>query len=116
MKNRGVVLGFSGGIDSATAVGLLQRDGYDVTALTLDTLGDLRMLAAARARAQEMGISLVVKDVQQEFKDSIINYFADSYLAGQTPAPCTVCNPAIKWKHLLVEADRLGVEAIATGH
>ncbi len=116
MKNKGVVLGFSGGIDSATAVRLLQEDGYDVTALTLDTLGDERMLNSARTRAQELGVELVVKDVRQEFQNSIIEYFANSYLSGQTPAPCTVCNPAIKWKHLLIEADRIGVEHIATGH
>ena len=116
MKRRGVVLGFSGGIDSATAVRLLQRDGYDVAALTLDTLGDIQMLDGARSRAQELGVNLVVKDIQQEFKDSIIDYFANSYLAGQTPAPCTVCNPKIKWKHLLIEADKIGAEAIATGH
>ena len=116
MSKPSVVLGFSGGMDSATAVGRLRDAGYDVVAVTLDTLGDEKMLQCAQARARELGVLHVVKDVREAFKESIIQYFADSYMAGQTPAPCTVCNSAIKWKYLLEEADRLGVESIATGH
>ena len=116
MKRRGVVLGFSGGIDSATAVGLLCAEGYEVTALTLDTVGDDKMLQHARSRAEELGVSHIIKDGQREFRTSGVDYFAESYLAGRTPAPCTICNSAIKWRFLLSEANRLGVEAIATGH
>lgn len=116
MSKPSVVLGFSGGMDSATAVGRLRDAGYDVVAVTLDTLGDERMLQCAQARARELGVLHVVKDVRKAFKESIIQYFADSYMAGRTPAPCTVCNSAIKWRYLLEEADRLGVDAIATGH
>ena len=116
MKRPRVVLGFSGGLDSATAVGRLRDAGYDIVAVTLDTFGDEKMLQCAQSRARELGVLHVVKDVREAFKESIIQYFADSYMAGMTPAPCTVCNLAIKWKYLLEEADRLGVEAIATGH
>ena len=116
MSKPSVVLGFSGGMDSATAVGRLRDAGYDVVAVTLDTLGDEKMLQCAQSRARELGVLHVVKDVREAFKESIIQYFADSYMAGQTPAPCTVCNSAIKWKYLLEEANRLGVDAIATGH
>ena len=76
MKRRGVVLGFSGGIDSATAVGLLCAEGYEVTALTLDTVGDDKMLQHARSRAEELGVSHIIKDVQQEFRTSVVDYFA----------------------------------------
>ena len=82
MKRRGVVLGFSGGIDSATAVGLLCAEGYEVTALTLDTVGDDKMLQHARSRAEELGVSHIIKDVQREFRTSVVDYFAESYLAG----------------------------------
>ena len=116
MSKPSVILGFSGGMDSATAVGRLRDAGYDVVAVTLDTLGDEKMLQCAQSRARELGVLHVVKDVRKVFKESIIQYFADSYMAGRTPAPCTVCNSAIKWKYLLEEADRLGVESIATGH
>ncbi len=116
MSNSSVLLGFSGGIDSAAAVDLLRAEGYDVTALTLDTLSDEIMIQHARSRAEELGVRHIVKSVKEEFQHSVIDYFAKSYLAGRTPAPCTVCNPAIKWKFLLSEADRLGIERIATGH
>lgn len=114
MRER-VVLAFSGGMDSTTAARILQSE-YDVEALTLNTTGDNEMLSMARERATELGISLNVRDVQKEFKRDIIDYFIHSYGAGRTPAPCTVCNPAIKWRYLIEEADKLGVEHVATGH
>ena len=110
-----VVLGFSGGIDSMTAVRLLQNE-YEVEALTLNTTGDEAMLATAVERAQALGIGHHTLDVRAEFKESIIDYFTQSYMSGRTPAPCSVCNPLIKWRYLVAEADRLGVEYVATGH
>ena len=110
-----VVLGFSGGIDSMTAVRLLQSE-YEVEALTLNTTGDETMLATAAERAQTLGIVHHTLDVQAEFKESIIDYFTQSYMSGRTPAPCSVCNPLIKWRYLVAEADRLGIEYVATGH
>ena len=110
-----VVLGFSGGIDSMTAVRLLQSE-YEVEALTLNTTGDEAMLATAAERAQALGIGHHTLDVRAEFKASIIDYFTQSYMSGRTPAPCSVCNPLIKWRYLVAEADRLGVEYVATGH
>lgn len=116
MKSSSVVLGFSGGMDSATAVGILRDSGHDVVALTLDTFGQSEMLQYAQSRAAELGVPHIFRDVQAEFQDSIIQYFANSYIAGRTPAPCTICNSAIKWRYLLEEANRLGIDAIATGH
>lgn len=110
-----VVLGFSGGIDSMTAVRLLQNE-YEVEALTLNTTGDEAMLATAVERAQALGIGHHTLDVRAEFKESIIDYFTRSYMSGRTPAPCSVCNPLIKWRYLVAEADRLGIEYVATGH
>lgn len=113
--NKRVLLGFSGGIDSMTAVRLLQAE-YDVEALTLNTTGDRTMLSTAAERAQTLGIGYRTLDVQAEFKESIIDYFTQSYMSGCTPAPCSVCNPLIKWRYLVAEADRLGIEYVATGH
>lgn len=110
-----VVLAFSGGMDSATAARRLQTE-YEVEALTLDTTHDVQMLSVARERASELGLSLTVKDVSEEFKREIIDYFINSYGVGRTPAPCTVCNPTIKWRHLVEHADALGIERVATGH
>lgn len=114
MKHR-VLLAFSGGIDSITSVGLL-RSQWDVETLTLDTIGDANMLRSARERARELGVPHTVLDVSAEFQQRIIDYFIDSYAAGRTPAPCTACNPLIKWRYLIEQADRRGIEHVATGH
>lgn len=115
MANR-VVLGFSGGMDSVTAAQLLRNNGYDVMALTLDTVGDKFVIEAARQRAIQLGIPFEVLDVSSEFTSRIIDYFSNSYVSGRTPAPCTLCNPLIKWNFLLQRADAIGADYVATGH
>lgn len=111
-----VLLGFSGGIDSRASVAILQQQGYRVTALTLDTTGDRRLIDTAVARAAELGVELVVDDVRESFEHEVIDYFVDSYMRGETPAPCTLCNPRIKWRRLEQVADSRGIDYIATGH
>ena len=113
---RSVLLGFSGGIDSSAAVEELRQSGYRVVALTLDTTGDENMVATARKQAAQLSVEHYVKDVRVDFQHKIIDYFISSYASGRTPAPCTMCNPLIKWHHLLLEADRMGIDYIATGH
>lgn len=111
-----VLLGFSGGIDSCTSAQRLKEQGYRVVALTIDTMGDKAMIDKARAKAEEIGIEWQLYDARDEFKREIIDYFCHEYTIGHTPAPCTRCNPLIKWRTLLNEANRLGIERIATGH
>ena len=110
-----VLLAFSGGMDSRTAARLLLEE-YEVESLTLDTTGDADLLLSAKQYANELGIEHSSLDVQAEFRHRIIDYFTDSYAAGRTPAPCTVCNPMIKWRYLIDEADRRCIEHVATGH
>ena len=114
--NKSVILGFSGGIDSTYAVGLLQEQGYRVIALTIDTMGDSAMLEKAEQRAKELGVEWYAVDAKAMFERDIIDYFCSEYASGRTPAPCTRCNTHIKWHILLSEANRLGIEHIATGH
>lgn len=111
-----VLLGFSGGIDSCTSALRLMAEGYHVVALTIDTMGDEAMLHKARTKAEEIGAEWLMYDAREEFKREIIDYFCQEYAMGNTPAPCTRCNPLIKWHTLLNEANRLGIKHIATGH
>lgn len=111
-----VLLGFSGGIDSTTAVERLKRDGYRVVALTIDTMLSSEAVAKAKQRAEELGVEWYLYDGRERFTRDIVDYFCAEYAAGHTPAPCTRCNTLIKWQILLEEANRLGVEYIATGH
>lgn len=111
-----VVLGFSGGIDSVTAVTLLKQSFKRIVAVTLDTIGDVAMLTRAAESARNLGVEHIVLDVRKDFSRSIIDYFIDSYSRGHTPAPCTLCNSAIKWHYLAQVADELGIYHIATGH
>ena len=111
-----VLLGFSGGIDSCTSALRLMAEGYHVVALTIDTMGDEAMLHKARTKAEEIGAEWLMYDAREEFKREIIDYFCQEYAMGHTPAPCTRCNPLIKWRTLLNEANRLGIKRIATGH
>lgn len=91
-------------------------EGYHVVALTIDTMGDEEMLHKARTKAEEIGAEWLMYDAREEFKREIIDYFCQEYAMGHTPAPCTRCNPLIKWRTLLNEANRLGIKRIATGH
>ena len=111
-----VLLGFSGGIDSCTSALRLMAEGYHVVALTIDTMGDEAMLHKARTKAEEIGAEWLMYDAREEFKREIIDYFCQEYAMGHTPAPCTRCNPLIKWRTLLNEANHLGIKQIATGH
>ena len=106
MKDNRVLLGFSGGIDSFAAVGLLQAAGYHVTALTLDMRGDSALLEKARLRAGALGIPWRMRSVRERFEREVVDYFTDSYFRGCTPAPCTRCNSRIKWPCVEELADR----------
>ncbi|MFI3282471.1 MAG: tRNA methyl transferase PRC-barrel domain-containing protein [Rikenellaceae bacterium] len=115
--NKRVVVAFSGGIDSSAVVEILKSEGWSVTALMLSLLdGDDELIERGRLRAAELGVEFVVKDCRALFKEEIINNFISEYIAGRTPAPCTRCNPLIKWKILVEYAQSSGADYISTGH
>jgi len=118
----------SGGVDSAVAAALLAREGYDVIGVTL-RLADLAGsgLGVSRCCSQEdvetartvclrLGIGHEVLEMGSTFRRAVIEPFAHSYLAGETPLPCAHCNSAIKFGELLEAALRMGAETVATGH
>ncbi len=110
-----VILGLSGGVDSAVSARLLQNAGYEVHGLFLD-IGAPAARADAEATAAALGIPLMVADIAAELEEKVCAPFAASYLRGETPNPCILCNPAVKFRRLCDRADALGADYIATGH
>lgn len=113
MENK-VVLGLSGGVDSALAARLLLERGFAVRCLYLDNgVGDPE---PARQAAAELGLAFAVRDIRAELEERVCKPFAAAYLTGKTPSPCALCNPTVKFAALLDEADRVGARWVATGH
>ncbi len=113
MENK-VVLGLSGGVDSAVAARLLLEAGYQVSGVYLDNgVGDPE---PARQAAAELGIGLDIIDIRPALEEHVCKPFAAAYLAGRTPSPCALCNPTVKFPALLAVADELHAPFVATGH
>ena len=110
-----VVLGFSGGVDSAVSAELLKKQGFQVYGLYMDNTDEAARLAAVTA-AEQRGIDLKVIDVKAQLEERVCRPFTEAYLRGETPNPCILCNPALKFKRLLEYADAVGAEFVATGH
>lgn len=110
-----VVLGFSGGVDSAVSAELLKKQGFQVYGLYLDNTDEAARLAAVTA-AEQRGIDLKVLDVKAQLEERVCRPFTEAYLRGETPNPCILCNPALKFKSLMEYADAVGAALVATGH
>ncbi len=112
-----IVVGLSGGVDSAVTAYLLKEQGYEVIGVTLCMHGNAeKEVADAAEVAVRIGIRHRVVELKEKFQETIIRYFTESYKKGETPNPCMVCNPTMKWTALLSVAEEEGAEGIATGH
>ncbi len=113
-----VILGFSGGVDSAAAAVLLKRSGYQVVPVVLDMGGAGRdfLLERAAKMASRLGLELLVEPVADMFAENVVEYLLSSYSSAMTPNPCIRCNATVKFAQLAAVADRLQVDKLATGH
>lgn len=115
MNDRRVVLGLSGGVDSAVAAKLLMQDGYEVFGLYLD-IGTEDARTDAVSTAAFLNVPLEIMDIRAELEEKVCAPFACSYLSGETPNPCILCNPSVKFKSLLDYANSVSAKYVATGH
>lgn len=106
----------SGGVDSTVAALLLKENGYDVTGVTLLLSGNEKDAADARSVCESIGIEHITIDLKNEFVELVERPFCESYIAGETPNPCIICNKRIKFGMLYEKALELGFSMIATGH
>ncbi|HEV8194930.1 MAG TPA: tRNA 2-thiouridine(34) synthase MnmA [Ktedonobacterales bacterium] len=130
-----VVVGMSGGVDSSVAAALLKEQGYDVVGIMLrlwsepakdedddiervveNTCCSLESMGDARRVAAQLDIPFYVVNVEEPFRQTIVDFFYDEYTAGRTPNPCLRCNRQIRFTLLLERALALGADYLATGH
>ncbi|KAB0682516.1 tRNA 2-thiouridine(34) synthase MnmA [Aureimonas leprariae] len=127
-KDCRVVVAMSGGVDSSVVAAMLKAEGYDVVGITLQLYdsGAVPRRAGACCAGQDirdakrvseaLGIPHYVLDYEEAFRAAVIDPFAASYVAGETPVPCISCNQTVKFRDLLAVAKDLGADALATGH
>lgn len=123
-----IVVAMSGGVDSSVVAALAAKTGAEVIGITLqlydhgEATGRTGSCCAgqdirdARAVAEKLGIAHYVFDYESRFRESVIDDFADEYMAGRTPIPCIRCNQSVKFKDLLGMARDLDADCLATGH
>ena len=120
-----VVVGMSGGVDSAVTALILKQQGYEVIGLFMKNWEDddddeycssRQDLIDAVSVADTIGIPIEAVNFAKEYKDRVFSYFLREYEAGRTPNPDILCNSEIKFKAFLDHAIRLGADVIATGH
>ena len=130
-----IAVAMSGGVDSSTVAAMLRADGHTVIGLTMQ-LWNQRRLAGhegmpesvqgrccslddvydARRVAQQIGIPYYVVNHEERFERDVVRPFVEEYLSGRTPIPCSLCNNHLKFDQLLIVAQQIGAEHVATGH
>ena len=130
-----IAVAMSGGVDSSTVAAMLRADGHNVIGLTMQLWNQRRLSGRegmpesvqgrccslddvydARRVAQQIGIPYYVVNHEQRFERDVVRPFVEEYLSGRTPIPCSLCNNHLKFDQLLIVAQQIGAESVATGH
>lgn len=110
-----VVVGLSGGVDSAVAGALLKEQGYEVVGITFRFTDDFDATDAIKV-AKKLNIEHHIIDYRKEFKAQVIDKFISDYRSGITPNPCIMCNKEVKLNFLYQQMEEFNCDFIATGH
>jgi tRNA-specific 2-thiouridylase len=130
-----IAVAMSGGVDSSTVAAMLRADGQNVIGLTMQLWNQRRLSGKegmpesvqgrccslddvydARRVAQQIGIPYYVVNHEERFERDVIRPFVQEYVSGRTPIPCSLCNNHLKFDQLLIVAQQIGAERVATGH
>lgn len=121
----------SGGVDSSVAAAVLKQRGFEVIGVTMhlwdyETTGrnpegkrgccDISDQHDARVVCDQLKIPHLILDMRHQFLESVVRPFEQSYIDGETPNPCVLCNSRVKWGSLLGRAEMLECDLVATGH
>src|SRR5438270_5029585 len=135
MSKPTIAVAMSGGVDSYTAAAMLRAEGHPIVGLTMQPWNQRRLAGRegmpeqvqgrccsiedvydARHVAEHLGIPYYVVNHQERFERDVVRPFVDEYLSGRTPIPCSLCNNHLKFDQLLITAQQIGADLLATGH